>query len=276
MACVKDGSRLSFSAISSGRYLFSGSILTAPPGSSGAGLAAAGPCAPEEPAAAPPVSSGCGCWAPAPRPPPPRGDRRGLGPPWRAPPGPPGPRPIRAEESSRRCMRAEGRARSGTGPNGAATPTAAALGPEVRGRKDRPIPHSAPPLPQRFPRDHPTRLCACAGTPPHSRRHASPPARGTHARSAAGRPRKNRSVGARAQRKAWDRGTDTCVGGAVALSVVSAHAQRRGATLKRLCACAHSRAGGCGVKGRHGPTGGVGCGAWREPGLVRGCAWPSS
>lgn len=76
MACVKDGSRLSFSAISSGRYLFSGSILPAPPGSSGAGEAAAGPCAPEEPAAAPPVSSGCGCWAPDPRPPPPRGDRR--------------------------------------------------------------------------------------------------------------------------------------------------------------------------------------------------------
>lgn len=40
MACVKDGSRLSFSAISSGRYLFSGSILTAAPGSSGVGAAA--------------------------------------------------------------------------------------------------------------------------------------------------------------------------------------------------------------------------------------------
>lgn len=40
MACVKDGSRLSFSAISSGRYLFSGSSFPPEPGSSGVGAPA--------------------------------------------------------------------------------------------------------------------------------------------------------------------------------------------------------------------------------------------
>lgn len=45
------------------------------------------------------------------------------------------------------------------------------------------------------------------------------------------------------------------MGGAVALSVVSAHAQRRGATLKRLCACAQGRAGGVRCEGPPRPDG---------------------